>query len=385
MISLRRHVIAFTCIAMLIARYAAAQPATATGFEAKAREVTAYIQQTYYNPQTHLYAHATTDRRPEDMWGDGVMFSALVGAARYDRAAYEPVLREFFAALDVYWDAGATLPGYEPSPKVGVKDKYYDDNEWMVITFEEAYALTGDRRYALRSEQTLQFVLSGWDEQLHGGIWWHEGHKDGSKNTCSNAPAAVACLRVAARSSPARSAELVQIAKRTVDWTVEHLQAPSGLFADRVFVATGAVVPGKLTYNTALMIRAMLGVYRCTHEERYLSEAKRIARAANWFVCGETHAYINSLKWSHLMVEADLALYRATGEDWLLQRARRNGEFFYASWKDQPDAQLINNAGVARALWLLADSESAAGRAFWERADRAAQPELRLQNVTNDQ
>jgi hypothetical protein len=361
---LTRQLAAIAIIVISKACYAASD------YEMKAREVTQYIQQNFYDPRTHLYAHTISDRRPEDMWGDGVMFSALVGAARHDRATYEPVLRDFFTAIDAYWDAGAPLPGYEPSPKLGVKDKYYDDNEWMVITFQEAFELAGDQRYAERADGTLKFVLSGWDDQLHGGIWWHEGHRDGTKNTCSNAPAAVACLRVARTSSPARSAELIGTANRIVDWTVTNLQAPNALFADRKVVATGHVVPGQLTYNSALMIRAMLGLYRCTHDERYLTEAKRIARAADWFVCQLTHAYINSAKWSHLLVEADLELYRATGEQYLLERARRNGEYFYATWKDQPPPTLINNAGIARMLWLLADAQTPVGRAFWERADR---------------
>ena len=66
-----------------------------------------------------------------------------------------------------------------------------------MITFLEAYETNRDPRYLTRADETLKFVLSGWDEESGGGIWWHQGHKDGTKNACSNGPAAVGCLRLA--------------------------------------------------------------------------------------------------------------------------------------------------------------------------------------------
>src|SRR5438105_951048 len=56
--------------------------APAISFAAAAREVTDYIQKTYWDSKTGLYAHSTENREPEAMWGNGVMFSALVAAAR---------------------------------------------------------------------------------------------------------------------------------------------------------------------------------------------------------------------------------------------------------------------------------------------------------------
>src|SRR5690242_10317956 len=94
-----KHPFAAVFIALILASASHA----ATDFEAKAREVTEYIQKEFYNPQTHLYVHASNDRHVEDMWGDGVIFSALVAAARHDPATYEPVLRDFFGAMDAYW------------------------------------------------------------------------------------------------------------------------------------------------------------------------------------------------------------------------------------------------------------------------------------------
>ncbi len=360
---------------VLIAARAVAQSHPATGasetsFEEAARVVTAAIQRDFHDENTGLYAQSRGKREPAFMWGNGVMFSTLVAAARHEPATYRPLMQRFFAALDRYWDKDAAVPGYEPSPtRAGVRDKYYDDNEWMAITFLEAYELTHDAKYLDRAEQTLKFALSGWDDQLGGGIWWHELHKDGSKNTCSNAPAAVACLRLA-RCRAAR--EYVPWARKLVEWTDQNLRDDDGLFFDARKAADGHVDQRKFTYNSALMLRANLGLYRATGEEHFLAEAKRIGAACQAFVDEKSGAYRDGPVFSHLLVEADLELYRATGDGELLTRARREGGAAWARWQKSPPKGLLDQAAIARTLWLLADQETQIGREFWAKADAVA-------------
>src|SRR5439155_6622654 len=127
------------------------QPATNTlgkqNYESAAREVMQHIQTTFSLPDEGLYAHSTTDRNREFMWGNGIMFSALLGAARHDPQTYMPIVTQFFKSMDGYWDALDTPAGYEPSPTTGGgHDKYYDDNAWMAITYCEAFEMTQDRK-----------------------------------------------------------------------------------------------------------------------------------------------------------------------------------------------------------------------------------------------
>ncbi|MHA3775149.1 glycoside hydrolase family 76 protein [Verrucomicrobiota bacterium sgz303538] len=343
-------------------------------YEARAREVMDHIEKTLWNETTGLYVKSTSDSSPEDMWGNGVMFSALVGAARHDPEKYVPIMQKFIAAMDGYWDAKATVPGYEPLPikGAGPGDKYYDDNAWMVITFLEAYELTHDARFLTKADQTLEFVLSGWDDEGGGGIWWHEGHKDGSKNTCANAPAAVSCLRLAKFKKEA-AAELTAKAQRIVDWTVATFQAEDGLFWDSKKIASGEINRGKLTYNSALMLRAFRGLHSRTGKSEFLAAAQRIGKAADAFIGRGWPVYRNPVKWSHLMAEADLELYRTTKEDYLLTRAKQDAEFRYSTWTTNPPADLISNASIARELWLMADTETEVGRKFWEAADKSGE------------
>lgn len=338
-----------------------------TNFLEAARKVTASIQKEFFDEKGGLYAQSLAKRDPEFMWGNGVMFSALVAAARHDPATYLPILDRFFTSMDGYWDTKSKVAGYEPAPTKGDgHDKYYDDNQWMVITFMEAYDLTHEAKYLSRAKEALTFSLSGWDDELGGGIWWHEKHKGGSKNTCANAPAAVACLRVARYAdTPAN----IDWARKLVKWTSEHLQDKDARYFDNIRVKDSKVNKGKVTYNTGLMIRANLGLYRATREELFLTEAKRIGAACEAFTDRKAGAYGDPKKFSHLLVEADLELYRATSDPSLLARAKKNGEVAWSQWQASPSEELIEQAAIARMLWLLADQETEVGRAFWAKAD----------------
>ena len=213
-------------------------------------------------------------------------------------------------------------------------------------------------------------MLSGWDDELGGGIWWHELHKDGTKNACSCGPAAVGCLRLAKYRSGDEAKALIEQARKIADWTVSNLQDDDGLFDDRKVVATGEVKRGKLTYNSALMLRALLGLYRATGEKEYLDQAQRIGKAADWFLDKRTGVYRDAVRYAHFMVEADLELYRTTHEDYLLARAKKNVDGFYERWKAIPPDDMISSAAIARVLWLVAETETDAGRAFWQSADQ---------------
>ncbi|MES2924351.1 MAG: glycoside hydrolase family 76 protein [Verrucomicrobiota bacterium] len=361
-----------TCILALgifIANSATAQLTQPGPYAQKAAEVTDYIHKNFWMKKRDLYKTAIDKDSPDYIWGSGVMFSAVVGAARHD-PKYKSIMRKFFDGMESYWDTKAAIPGYEPAPTAGGgNDKYYDDNAWMVMMFLEAYEMTGESRYLKRSVEVLDFVMSGWDDKGGGGIWWHQNHTGDSKNTCVNGPAAVGCFRVAKFSNPKDAGKRITDGGKIVKWTTATLRADNGLFSDAINVVTGKMNPDQLTYNAALMLRAYISLHALTGEDLYLDEAKLMGKAAEGLLSRETGAYRDPLKWSHLMTEADLELYRWTKEDYLLKRAKTNGDVHYAEWKKSPPPDLIANASLARELWLLADMETAAGREFWKKSD----------------
>ncbi len=371
-----RHAVAALTLSVPAVVGAGPTPSPAAADLARAREVQQSVQQRFWDGRRQLYTDKAGHDGPAEMWAAGIAFSALDVAARRDPGPYRPVLSAYFASLDRYWDRKQKLGGYEPTPTDGNgDDKYYDDNEWMAITFAEAYAVAGDPRLLGRARQTTDFVLSGWDDQLGGGIWWHEKHKGGGKNTCANGPGAVACLRLAQCLRPADAANYRTAARHIVDWTRAHLQNKDGLFGDNVVVATGQVNRGSLTYNTALMIRAGLMLWKQTGTVADRAEAERESRAGDAYVDRTTGGYRDPVKWSHLMVEADLAVARETADlalaDHVRRRARAAVDAHYAAWQAHPSEELIDVSALARELWLLADADVPAGQAFWKRMDAA--------------
>ena len=334
-----------------------------------------FIQRALWDPKARRYRPVIPPKPgalPYDfMWGNGVAFSALVGGARLNPRTYRPLMEAFFDGMEAYWDKDAPIPGYDAyfaSPTGD--DKYYDDNAWMALTFAEAYALTGQRRYLERAITVMRYVLSGWDERLGGGIYWRQDKK--SKNTCANGPAATAALALAALGLAATGRQdfYVDWARRIVDWTTRTLQAPAGLFWDSIKL-DGSIDKMQWTYNTALMLRANLSLYRFTGDRASLEAAKRMAQACEReFVNPQTGAFRDDAMFSHLLVEAFLDLYRTSGEEYLLARARANADFawkhtrdsdggFWTKWRIEPNRKeqrktLIANASTARLFWLLA-------------------------------
>jgi uncharacterized protein YyaL (SSP411 family) len=352
---------------------------TPTAYRRRAEATMDFIQTNLWDASAHRYRPAfPRDQKalPWDfMWGNGVAFSALVGGLSHDKAKYRPLVDAFFDGLQGYWDKDAPIPAYDAylSSPTG-DDKYYDDNAWMVLTFAEAYTLTRDRRYLDRAVETMRYVLSGWDEQLGGGIYWRQDRK--TKNTCSNGPSATAALALAAHLNQSR---YVDWARRIVLWTNKTLQAPDGTFWDNCSLE-GKIEKTRWTYNTALMLRANLGLYRFTKEKAFLDEAKRQARASETaFVNPKTGAFKDDALFSHLLVEAFLDLYAETKEAYLLNRARANAAFvtkhvldpkdggYWDKWAIVPERReerkkLIANASVARLFWLLAPYPDESGK-----------------------
>ncbi len=363
--------------AALTAGSASAAPVGAgpkpAGYRQKAEEETDFIQAHYWDASAKryrpTYPTVAGQLQYDVMWGNGVQFSALAGAEREDPAKYRQPLSLFADGLVAYWDPTAPVPCYQAyCSGPGGDDKYYDDNEWMVLGFTEAYQNTGDPKYLKMAQDTQKFVLSGWDDVLGGGVYWKIDHK--SKNTCSNAPAAASALRL---DQVTGDREQGAWGIKITDWTTSHLEDTDGLFWDNVKLS-GEIQKWKFSYNTALMIRAHVLLYQLRHTPADLTEARREADAglAAWTdpATGSLQKTENSPRFTHLFCEALLRLYDVSHEAKYLNAVRQQAAFAYRYVRDpkggyrdhwtvvvkDPDApkSLIENASTARLFWLLA-------------------------------
>jgi rhamnogalacturonyl hydrolase YesR len=233
-------------------------------------------------------------------WGVGVMLSALNAAAEAD-AKFQPWLREYADAIEVYWNPAPPVAGYDVWPVPKPADRYYDDNAWMVMSLVETYERLKDRKYLDRAQKSLEFVLSGEDDKLGGGIYWRESDK-ASKNTCSNAPSVAAMLSVIRHT---RDKAMLARAQNIYAWTKKNLQDPSDKLMWDALSLDGKLDKTKWSYNTGLMIRAAKGLYAETRDAAYLRDAQEMEVAAirHWTPEPTKGARCDA-KFVHLLFEA---------------------------------------------------------------------------------
>lgn len=343
-------------------------------YREKAVESTEFIQRTMFDEKQGLY-HPSIPLNPralpyEFMWGNGIQFTVLTAAAKQDPERYRPVLDAFYNGLEKYWDVNPApfdVEGYDAyfaSPEGN--DKYYDDNAWLVLGHAEAYRVTKDPKYLKKARDTFNFILSGWDEKLGGGIYWYQNKRD-SKNTCINAPGAAGALALyEIEGKP----EDLEWAKKLYDWTKANLQDADGLYWDNINL-DGKIEKTKWTYNTGLMIRSAVGLWRATKDKKYLDEARRVSdMSLIRFINPVSGAMADSARFNHLLSEALLDTYEATKDVRYLNAVRRDADFGYRYVRDvrtggywnkwnavpRPTRErktLIENASAARLLWLL--------------------------------
>jgi len=266
-------------------------------------ETLAMIDRDYRLPNSVLYREHLGDSRPGSVWPASVQLSALNAAAKVDASNWLNPALVYAHALDRYWVMYHDLAGYDPVANPKTINRYYDDNAWLALDLCDCYELSRDTSYLKRAEQTVGFILSGEDDKLGGGIYWRENDKS-SKNTCSNAPTIVACLRLYQLT---QTPEYLTVATRLYAWVNIHLQDADGLYFDHMAL-NGQIEKTKWTYNTALMLRANCLFYQLTQVPKYLDEAERIAGASleHWFRKGDG-ALMDEGNFAHHMVEALLA------------------------------------------------------------------------------
>ncbi|MFZ0282131.1 MAG: glycoside hydrolase family 76 protein [Bacteroidales bacterium] len=232
------------------------------------------------NRVTYLAGDDTvTGQRVAYLWPTSGVFSAVnallksTGDNQYLRLLEEKIL----PGLDQYYDSLRKPACYQSYITLtGKSDRYYDDNVWLALDFCDLYMFTGNTGYLEKSIKIWQFVLSGWDDKLGGGIYWCEQKKN-SKNTCSNAPSSVLALKLF---EATRDSSYFRWGVRIYDWTKANLQDPADhLYFDNMSL-TGKTDIRKYTYNSGQMLQAAVMLYILTENKIYLNEAHNIAGSA---------------------------------------------------------------------------------------------------------
>lgn len=153
-------------------------------------------------------------------------------------------------------------------------EKYYDDNAWLGLCFMQEYAISGDRRYLQKAERVMHYLEGAQAPQ--GGIYWKEGEKDKTVNTCSTAPTIQLAMLLYKATG---SRPYLDFALRHLEFLNTTLRNEQGMYMDHQR-ADGSFGRDLWSYNQGTPIGANLWAFQLTGEERFLQMAKSTAQAS---------------------------------------------------------------------------------------------------------
>lgn len=217
------------------------------------------------------------------LWPYSGTFSAVnaLFETTQDKKYHQLLDERVLPGLNEYFDTARTPNAYSSYVKSApASDRFYDDNVWLGIDFTDTYQLTKDKKYLDKAAMIWNFIESGTDDLLGGGIYWCEQKKE-SKNTCSNAPGSVFALKLFKATN---DSTYLKKGKALYDWTKKHLQDSTDyLYFDNVRL-DGKIGKAKFAYNSGQMMQSAALLYQLTDNPVYLEEAQNIAKECyNYF------------------------------------------------------------------------------------------------------
>lgn len=305
---------------------------------------------------------------PAYVWGYSTYLEALHAAVVNNPEDNE--LRQsyidYLDGLEGYRQAGTDCYTAEYG---GTGTVYFDDNMWLIMAYYKAYQTLEDASYLEQAEKIAVFCMTGWDDVLGGGIYWSD--EKTTKNTCSNAPMALAAADLYKITG---KAQYLEWAEKIYAWTKTNLQDTSDyLYYDHVSL-DGTISQTKYTYNTGCMLAAAATLYDITKTESYLTDAKNIAGSATGYFFRERDGVyilgqgISKDPWFHTwLVDGYLRLNALTGDYaenmQVLISAVKNGYdtrdtatgLVYSGWRNERGDidTLHDQAGTIRILYDL--------------------------------
>lgn len=153
-------------------------------------------------------------------------------------------------------------PAYPP--QFSKEDRFYDDNGLVGIEYMEAYLNTKRPVYLSRAKVVFKFILSGWTDQLGGGVYWLEGHND-QKPACSNGMDMLVALKLY---QATKDPYYLTWGKRFYYWMKTNLRNPDGVYYNDKKTADGSVNKTFWSYNSGSMLQASVLLYHFTLEKK---------------------------------------------------------------------------------------------------------------------
>lgn len=304
------------------------------------------LMETYpRNPKQQITYTANSDanltqQEVSFLWPYSAMVSGCVSMYKISKAdKYKELMdKQIKPGLDLYWDNTRKPACYQSYPTfAGKNDRYYDDNDWIALDCCDYYEATSKQEYLDKAIALHRYIYSGWSDELGGGIYWCE-QKRTSKNTCSNAPATVLCLKLYKLT---KDEKYLKQAEETYEWTKKNLRDPEDfVYWDNINLE-GQIGYAKYTYNSGQMIQAGVLLYQITGKEAYLQDAQQTAKGAYEYFCrlqqtpkGEMRFYPDSPWFNVILFRGLKALYQTDHNPTYIKAMIDNADFAWRWTRD---------------------------------------------------
>lgn len=306
------------------------------------------------------------------------------GAAALHTLGYDVNYTDLVDGFDVYYrtTGDVAVGGYGSSTNGtnGGGTRFYDDNSIVGFDLVEAYKLTKNETYLAKAKQIVEFLKSGEDDTMGGGLWWNESQKDqagvgdSNKPSCSNGYATLFLLEYYSVCPQAEKADVLAFAKRLYNWLVTNLRDPEdGCFWNDRQV-DNSINKTKWTYNTGVMISNGVRLYKITGEQTYIDQATSSSEGAyNYFVRpanGLSLAFPDHDPWfTTKLIRAFIDVepyYKNAGNfittfvnfmDYAYEKARLGNGLFYEDWtgaSPKRAEQLLMQDAALESLGIIA-------------------------------
>jgi hypothetical protein len=273
------------------------------------------------------------------LWPFSGVFSATNVLMRLPglKKTYLPYQDSLVMGIEQYRDTVRKPTGYQAYPvKFEKADRYYDDNGLVGIDYMESYFNTKNPLYLKRAQTVFKFILSGWNNDVGGGVTWLEGHND-QKPACTNGMATLTALKIYEGS---KDKYYLEQGKRFYKWMYENLRdSATGIITNDVKL-DGKQNRTFWTYNTGSLLEAGVMLYHMTGDKQYLRQAQQLA--------ADSYKYFNAVPHDkNLELHVDLpwfvtvlfrgyeALYRVDGNYKYIAAIEKDLNYAWENTRDQ--------------------------------------------------
>lgn len=248
--------------------------------KARAEMIEKNIYQIFYKKQDTLFTETDTGSANEKKFSYLWPLCGLIQSAEQAEMinAGQQKIMPIMRSITKYYDRAVPAPGYASYvTSLGGGDRFYDDNQWIAIALMDACLRKNNEQYLSWSKEIYRFMMTGYDTVSGGGLYWKE--KDWTtKNTCSNGPGIVLALQLYQSTKEKR---YLNTALHLYEWVNKWLRTPQGVYWDNVKTTKNNSIDSAIySYNTGIMIQANTKLYNITKDEKYLAEAKKLAKGS---------------------------------------------------------------------------------------------------------